>query len=99
MGHQLLIEDKTPKITLMKSIVEAILKLNVPKTPKGCKQFCGMVNYLSIFLPKLQEHLIPIYHLTKKGIPFYWEEEQEKVFKAIKECLVNPPVLVMPNEK
>ena len=99
MGHQLLIKDKTPKITPMKSRVEAILKLNAPKTPKGCKQFCGMVNYLSIFLPKLQEHLIPIYHLTRKGIPFYWGEEQEKAFRAIKVCLVNPPVLVMPNEK
>ena len=58
-----------------------------------------MVNYLSIFLPTLQEHLIPIYHLTRKGIPFYWGEEQENAFKAIKDCLVNPPVLVMPNEK
>ena len=58
-----------------------------------------MVYYVTIFLPKLQEHLIPIYHLTRKGIPFYWGEEQKKVFKAIKDCLVNPPVLVMPNEK
>ena len=99
MGHQLLIEDKTPKITPMKSRVGAILKLNAPKTPKGCKHFCGMVNYLSIFLPKLQEHLIPIYYLTRKGIPFYWGEEQEKAFKAIKDCLVNLPVLVMPNQK
>ena len=97
MGHQLLIEDKTPKITPIKSRVEAILKLNAPKTPKGCKQFCGMVNYLSIFLPKLQEHLILMYDLTRKGIPFYWGEEQEKAFKAIKDSLVNPPVLVMPN--
>ena len=49
-GHQLLIEDKTSKITPMKSRVEAILKLNAPKTPKGCKQFCGMVNYfINIF--------------------------------------------------
>ena len=84
---------------MKKSRVEAILKLNAPKTPKGCKQFCGMVNYLSIFLPKLQEHLIPIYHSTRKGIPFYWGEEQEKAFKTIKDCLVSPLVLVMPNEK
>ena len=28
MGHQLLIEDKTPKITPMKSRVEAIIKLD-----------------------------------------------------------------------
>ena len=95
MGHQLLIEDKTPKITPMKSRVEAILKLNPPKTPKGWKHFCGMVNYLSISLPKLQEHLIPI---SFKGIPFYWGEEQEKAFKAIKDSLVTPPVLGMPNE-
>ena len=47
----------------------------------------------------MQEHLIPIYHLTRKGIPFYWGEEQEKAFKAIKDCLITPPVLVMPNEK
>ena len=53
MGHQLLIEDKTHKITPMKSRVEAILKLNAPKIPKGCKQFCGMVNYLSIFFTKI----------------------------------------------
>lgn len=57
-----------------------------------------MVNYLSIFLPKLEEHLIPIYHLTRKGIPFYWGEEEEKTFKAIKDCLVIPPFLVKLNE-
>ena len=32
----------------------------------------------------MQEYLVPIYHLTRKGIPFYWGEEQEKAFKAIK---------------
>ena len=38
MGHQLLIEDKTPKITPMKSRVEGnFWKLNAPKTPEGCK--------------------------------------------------------------
>ena len=85
MGHQLLIEDKTPKITPMKSRVEAILKLNAPKTPKGCKQFCGMVNYLSIFLPKLQEHLIPIYHLKLgKVFHFIGEKNRKKLLRQLK---------------
>ena len=39
MGHQLLIEEKTPKITPMKSRVEVILKLNAPKTPKDVNNF------------------------------------------------------------
>ena len=44
MGYQLLIEDKTPKITPMKSRVEAFIKFDPPKSPKSCKQFCRMVN-------------------------------------------------------
>ena len=62
-------------------------------TGSGCKQSCKRCD-----ITKLQEHIIPIYHLTKKGIPFYWGEEQDKAFKEIKKCLVQPPVLVMPNE-
>ena len=98
MGHTLLIEDGIPKITPLKSRVDAILKLDPPKTPKNCKSFCGMVNYLSIFLKDLQTKLIPIYQLTRKGIPFVWTEECQLAFDDIKQALTNPPVLVMPNE-
>ena len=98
MGHTLLIEDNIPKITPLKSRVEAILKLDPPKTAKNCKQFCGMVNYLSMFLKDLQTKLIPIYQLTRKGIPFVWTEEHQKAFEEIKKDLTNPPVLAMPND-
>ena len=56
-----------------------------------------MVNYLSIYLKDLQLKLIPIYNLTRKGIPFVWGEEQYKAFEDIKKALTSPPVLVMPN--
>ena len=98
MGHTLLIENGIPEITPLKVRTEAILKLDPPKTPKHCKQFCGMVNFLSIFLKDLQITLTPIYFLTKKGIPFVWTEECQKAFDEIKQALTNPPVLVMPNE-
>ena len=71
MGHQVSIIENTPHITPVKSRVDAIVKLDPPKSPKNCKQFCGMVNYLSMFLKDLQTKLIPIYHLTKKGVPFH----------------------------
>ena len=80
MGHQVNIIDGIPHITPVKSRVDAIVKLDPPKSPKNCKQFCGMVNYLSIFLKDLQTKLIPIYHLTKKGVPFHWGELQQKSF-------------------
>ena len=63
------------------------------------KQFCGMVNYLSMFLKDLQTKLIPIYHLTKKGVPFHWAELQQKAFEMIKKDLTEAPVLAMPNNK
>ena len=84
MGHQVSIIDNIPHITPVKSRVEAIVKLDPPKSPKNCKQFCGMVNYLSMFLKDLQTKLIPIYHLTKKGVPFHWGELQRKAFEMIK---------------
>ena len=97
MGHQVTIMEGIPHITPVKSRVEAILKLDSPKSPKNCKQFCGMVNYLSMFLKDLQTKLIPIYHLIKKGVPFHWGEMQQKAFDEIKKDLTEAPVLAMPN--
>ena len=97
MGHQVTIMEGIPDITPVKSRVEAISKLDSPKSPRNCKQFCGMVNYLSMFLKDLQTKLIPIYHLTKKGVPFHWGEVQQKAFDQIKKDLTEAPVLAMPN--
>ena len=99
MGHQVTIIDNIAHITPVKSRVEAIVKLDPPKSPKNCKQFCGMVNYLSMFLKDLQTKLIPIYHLTKKGVPFHWGGLQQKAFEMIKKDLTEAPVLAMPNNK
>ena len=99
MGHTMLIEDGLPKLKPLKTRVEAILKLDPPKTIKDCRSFCGMVNYLSIYLKDLQTKLIPIYYLTRKGIPFVWGKEQEEAFQDIKTALTSPPILVMPNTK
>ena len=99
MGHTMIIDEGLPKLKPLKTRVEAILKLEPPKTIKDCRSFCGMINYLSIYLKDLQTKLIPIYHLTRKGIPFVWGEEQAQAFEDIKTALTSPPILVMPNSK
>ena len=60
------------------------------------RAFCGMVNFLSSFLPNLHRLLIPIYDLQKKVKKFKWTEEAERAFKDIKKLLINPPVLKAP---
>ena len=47
--------------TPLKDKCEAIRNLDSPKTLKQTRAFCGMVNFLSSFLPDLRRLLIPIY--------------------------------------
>ena len=68
----------------------------VHKTLKQTRAFCGMVNFLSSFLPDLRRLLIPIYNLQKKLKKFKWTEEAEKAFNDSKKLLINPPVLRTP---
>ena len=50
-------------------------------------------------MPRTTEILKPIYELTKKGRPFIWGDEQQKAFEEIKNRLLNPPVLSMPDKR
>ena len=61
-----------------------------PKMLRQTRAFCGIVNFLSSFLPNLQRLLIPIYDLQKKAKKFKWADEAEKAFNEIKKLLVNP---------
>ena len=83
-------------ITPLRSRTEAINKIPTPKTPKQCKSFCGVVNYLSLFCPDLQKLLKPIVEITRKGRPFMWSDAQEKAFREVKLRLTHPPVLHLP---
>ena len=99
MGNTIFIEDRRVCIKPLRSRLEAIQRLKLLVTPKGCKCFAGMVNFVSMFCPELQKLLKPIYDLTKKGKPFLWQKEQQDMFEEIKSRMQNPPVLSMPNRK
>ena len=95
MRYALLVEDHVPYITPLKIGFDVIFKLKKTlKTSRDRRQFCGMVNYQGIFLKDLKK-LISIYNWTRKGMPFHWREEYQKVLDEIKQDLTNLPVLVM----
>ena len=96
MGNEFSINKRTMTITPLRSRTDAINKIPTPRTPKQCKSFCGVVNYLSLFCPDLQKLLKPIVEFTRKGRPFMWGEAQEKAFNEVKLRLKNPPVLHLP---
>ena len=93
MGLEFQIQGDKVCYTPLKDKCDAIRNLESPKTLRQTRAFCGMVNFLSSFLPNLQRLLIPIYDLQKKAKQFKWMDKAQKAFNEIKRLLVSLPVL------
>ena len=61
MGLEFQIQQDKVCYTPLKDKCDAIRNLESPKTLRQTRAFCGMVNFLSSFLPNLRRLLIPIY--------------------------------------
>ena len=96
MGLEFQIQGNKVCYTPLKDKCDAIRNLQSPKTLRQTRAFCGMVNFLSSFLPNLSRLLIPVYDLQKKAAKFNWRDEAEKAFNDIKKLLISPPVLKAP---
>ena len=96
MGLEFQVQGDKVCYTPLNDKCDAIRNLESPKTLRQTRAFCGMVNFLSFFLPNLQRLLILIYDLQKKAKKFKWTDEAEKAFNEIKQLLVSPPVLKAP---
>ena len=99
MGNTTFIKERRVCVKLLRSRLEAIQKLKPPTTQKGCISFASVVNFVSICCPELQKLLKSIYEVTKKGRPFLWGDEQQKMFDKIKSRLLKPPILSMPDRR
>ncbi|GAB1607211.1 hypothetical protein Ahia01_001004400 [Argonauta hians] len=73
--------------------LEAVKEMPRPKDVEGVRRFCGFINYLAQFLPRLSEVLEPIRQLTREDVPWMWTHTQEAAFKKVKELATQAPVL------
>ena len=96
MGLEFQVQGDKVCYTPLKDKCDTIRNLESPKTLRQTRAFCGLVNFLSSFLPNLCRLLIPIYDLKKKAKKFKWTDEAEKAFNKIKKLLISPPVLKAP---
>ena len=96
LGTLFTIKNNAMVVTPLVTRIDAIKNIPTPMTPKMCKSFCGVVNYLGIFCPELQKLLRPIYELTKKTVKFCWTQEHQQNFEKIKKQLCEYPVLHLP---
>ena len=54
MGNKIFIQNRKVCVQHLRNRQEVIQKLQPLKTAKGCRSFAGMVNFLSMFCPELQ---------------------------------------------
>jgi transposase InsO family protein len=77
--------------------VQAVLKIEPPKTVKQVRSFIGMINYYKDHIPKRSELLSPLTTLTKKGARFKWTDECQQNFEKLKQLLAKQVVLAYPD--
>jgi hypothetical protein len=76
--------------------IEAIMRMEAPRSQKKVKRLTGCMAALSRFIPKLGEKGMPFYKLLKKMDKFQWITEAQEALEALKKFLTIPPVLKPP---
>ncbi|MES9882037.1 MAG: pol polyprotein [Sedimenticola sp.] len=76
--------------------IQVVRDWPTPSCSKDVERFLGLANYHRSFIRKFAELADPLYRITRKQ-PFEWAAEQNNAFLALKNALVRPPVLALPN--
>ena len=77
--------------------LEAVREMPKPQDVEGVRRFCGFVNYLAKFLPKLSEVLEPIRQLTREDTTWIWTPTHDKAFETVQKLVTEAPVLAFYN--
>lgn len=72
--------------------VDKVLASRIPSSASDIKEFLGLVNYISQFLPGLSEWSTVLSNLTRKGVKFEWLPEHDEAFFNIKRLTKNYPI-------
>ena len=93
LGHKVGQGEVLPK----KATVQAIEKIQVPTNRKGVMKFLGTIGYYRKFCKNFSDIAVPITSLLRKNRKFSWTAECQVAFESLKQLLMKPPVLVVPD--
>jgi len=77
--------------------VEVIQGWPIPKTITQVRSFLGLAGFNRRFMKIFSTIAAPLNELTKKGVPFCWDNEQENAFNMLKDKLTHAPLLQLPD--
>lgn len=76
--------------------VRAVQNWPTPMDATTARQFLGLASYYRRYIPHFADIAAPLHSLTQKGVPFNWTPECMTAFTALKDHLVQAPVLAYP---
>ena len=60
------------------------------------RSFLGLADYYRRFVKDFSKIAAPLMKLTRKNVPFQWNDECESSFRILKQRLVSAPILALP---
>jgi hypothetical protein len=76
--------------------IEAIMRMEAPRSQKKVQRLTGCMAALSRFISRLGEKGLPFYKWLKKVDKFQWTTEAQEALDALKKFLTTSPVLKPP---
>ena len=73
--------------------IRAILDMPTPRTEREIRGFLGRLQFISRFIARLIDICEPIFLLLRKNQPTVWNNDCQRVFEKIKECLLSLLIL------
>ena len=86
-GH--IVSERGIEVDLKK--IKAILDMPAPRNEKDIRGFLGRQQYISRFIARLLDICEPIFRLLRKNQPTVWNNDCQRAFEKIKECLLFSP--------
>jgi hypothetical protein len=77
--------------------VKEIVVWSIPTTVTEDRSFLGLAGYYWRFIEGFSKIAKPMTSLLEKGREFEWDEKCQESFDQLKERLMSPPVLIMPD--
>jgi len=77
--------------------VNAIQKVDLPRSRKEIQSFLGKVNFVKRFIANFAEIVKNIRRMLKKGVEIKWTIEAKNYFEQIKKALTQAPILISPD--
>ena len=77
--------------------IRAVSEWPIPHSVKDLRKFLGLANYLHKYSHNYAELVRPLSGLLKKSTEWHWDAAHQSAFAAIKQSLLEAPVLALPN--